>query len=638
MQLKTGAKKFLHKKLVKRYEKQLHKQTISYEKYIAKLEWNFVREMEAIEGFDETKVQMICYPELEGTFGLSDVNAEYIAFYPMDGIPSEFVKKAIWYYFTKNLWCDFVYGDEDSIDKKGVRYNPYWKPDWSPTEYESVFYIYGVFAIRKSALREEDFLRSDSWLKNIMHLCDNVTKRCNGFEKRCDNNLKIGHLPQILFHRSNHTKRAPFAKVESLWCEKTENPLVSVVVLSKDNYPLLRSNIETIWANEPTSFYEIIVVDNGSEEENRELVDAFCKKHGIRYIYEKTDFNFSYLCNIGAKEAKGKYLLFMNDDVEAASENFMCKMLMEAQKSYVGAVGCKLLYPGTTKIQHAGIVNLPIGPIHKLQFEKDKDSLYFGRNKKNINCIAVTAACLMVDAKKFEEVGGFPNELAIAYNDVALGFALQKAGYYNVCLNDMALYHHESLTRGADSSKEKMRRLNLEQKKLYALYPDYVGYDPYYSVRLAKDIANTRMEMKLVSNEEEWVENTQVTILKKKSDLVENMAVIESIEWILEGNNGIMFSGWAFVNGLDNATFQKELWLIPEDETKTTYKVKLNRRLRQDVASNVEGQKHVELSGYCVNINKTELEKGEYTICVVLKERFSKLKLMKKTNRSILIE
>lgn len=638
MQLKTQAKKILYKKLVKRYEKQLHKQAISYEKYVAKLEGDFVREMETGEGFDETKVQMICYPELEGTFGLSDVNAEYIAFYPMDGVYSEFVKKAVWFYFTKNVWCDFVYGDEDSIDKNKVRYNPYWKPDWSPTEYENAFYIYGVFAIRKSVLREEDFLRSDSWLKNVMHLCDSVIKRCNGFEKRYHNHLRIGHLPQILFHRSNHTKRTPFAKVDSLWCEKTENPLVSVVILSKDNYSLLRSNIETIWANEPTSCYEIIVVDNGSEEETRELTDAFCKKNGIRYIYEKTEFNFSYLCNKGANEAKGEFLLFMNDDVEASSENFMCKMLMEAQKAYVGAVGCKLLYPGTTKIQHAGIVNLPLGPIHKLQYEKDKDSLYFGRNKKKINCIAVTAACLMIEKRKFEEVGGFPTELAVAYNDVALGFALEKAGYYNVCLNDMALYHHESLSRGNDTSKEKMQRLLLEQKKLYEMYPEFLGYDPYYSVRFARDIANTRMEMKLVSDEEEWVENIQPTVLKKKYTIVENPAVIDSIEWILEENNGIMFSGWALVNGLDNATFQKELWLIPMDETKTAYKVKLNRRLRQDVADNVEGQKHVELSGYCVKINKTELEKGEYAICVVLKERLSKLKLMKMTNRSIWIE
>ena len=645
MQLKNVVKKILHKNLVRKYEKKLHKEKISYETYITKLEWNFVMEMELREGYLENKVQVVCYPELDVSFDLGDIQAEYVLFYAMDGKYSEFAKRAIWYYFEGNREIDFVYGDEDSMDHTGRRYNPYFKPDWSPTEYEDSFYVYGMFAIRKSALKEEDFLRTGNWLRNLVHLCDNVVKRSGGMEQRRVGNLKIGHLPYVLFHRMNQTKRTNWkTEIENLKVleektktEQTEN-LVSVVILSKNNYPVLRANPELLFAKEKKTPYEIVVVDNGSEEETRELLESYCKKHKITYLYEPCDFNFSYLCNKGAKEAKGNFLLFMNDDVEPFEENFMEKMCAQAEKEYVGAVGCKLLYPGTTKIQHAGIVNLPIGPMHKLQFERDNENLYFGRNKKKINCIAVTAACLMIEKEKFVKVGGFSEELAVAYNDVALGFSLEKEGYYNVCLNDICLYHHESLSRGSDSGREKMERLLREQKKLYELYPQFYGYDPYYSKRLARDIATQRMEMKLIRNEEAWVEKMQAVPWKKKYEFEENSAIFETIEWILEENNGIMVSGYTFAIGADNATFDREMYLVPENTLAGSYKIKLNRRLRMDVAKNVKDQKHVEMCGFCVSVKKTDLEPGTYLVCIGAKEHFGKVRLWKTTNRCIVIE
>lgn len=639
MQLKNALKKTLHKGLAKQYKKQLHKNTISYEKYIAKMEWSFTRELEEQIDSSNEKVQMVFYPELDATFDLGDVTAEYLAFYPMDGVPSDFAKKAVYSYFEKNPECGFVYGDEDSIDEKQVRKNPYWKPDWSPTEYLDSFYIYGFFAIRKSVLREADFLCTGNWLKNIVHMCDNVLSRLGGFEKRETHIGKIGHIPYILFHRMNQTKRAGWQKLSTeRTADKTAENLVSVVVLSKDNYPVLRSNLETIFRNEKSTAYEVILVDNGSEEDTKELLASYCNKHNITYIYEKCAFNFSYLCNLGAKAAKGNFLLFMNDDVEVSRRNFMEGMLAEAQKPYVGAVGCKLLYPGTTRIQHAGITNLPIGPMHKLQFEKDNKELYFGRNRKKINVLAVTAACLMIEKRKFDEVGGFPTDLAVAYNDVALCFALEKSGYYNACLNDISLYHHESLSRGADDSEEKLERLLKEQRRLYEMYPEFCGKDPYYSIRLAQDISDTRMEMKLVANEELWTESVSAQPIKKTYNFVENSAVFATIEWISLENNGMMISGYTFVTGLDNASFQRELWLLPKETGQVSYGVKLNRCLRMDVAKNVPNETNVELSGFSVRIDGKDLEPGQYNILIVQKERFGKLMLFKSTGRSIVIE
>ena len=167
------------------------------------------------------------------------------------------------------------------------------------------------------------------------------------------------------------------------------------------------------------------------------------------------EFNFSKMCNLGAKAATGEYVLFLNDDIEAIDDVWLDAMLSHAQKKHVGAVGAKLYYPDSNTIQHAGITNLRLGPVHKMQFLQDVRPYYDGRNIFDCNVIAVTGACLMVRKTVFEECGGFSEDLAVAFNDVELCFRLYEAGYYNVQCNSAVLYHHESLSRGNDESKEK---------------------------------------------------------------------------------------------------------------------------------------------------------------------------------------
>ena len=224
---------------------------------------------------------------------------------------------------------------------------------------------------------------------------------------------------------------------------------------------------------------------------------------------------------------------------------------------------------------------------------------------------------------------------------MAFGFALNKAGYYNVCLNDFSLYHHESLTRGNDDSLEKSERLFAEQKKLYDMYPEYVGYDPFYSIRLAKDISNTRMEMKLVASEYDRKVNVRAKNVKKNISLEENPAVFATIEWIFKENNGMIISGYSFVAGGNNATFDKEIWLVPYETSRDgqpIYKVRLNNCFRQDVAKSVPDQVNVGLSGFQIKLDTEDLLPGKYVIWVRQKERFGKLRLFKKTNRSIVVE
>ena len=96
----------------------------------------------------------------------------------------------------------------------------------------------------------------------------------------------------------------------------------------------------------------------------------------IRYVYEPAEFKFSTMCNRGAELADGKLLLFLNDDIELCENDWLDKMVSRALQPYVGSVGLKLYYPDSVKIQHDGIVNLPVGPVHKLQFMEDDRSYY----------------------------------------------------------------------------------------------------------------------------------------------------------------------------------------------------------------------------------------------------------------------
>ena len=228
----------------------------------------------------------------------------------------------------------------------------------------------------------------------------------------------IGHVPKILYHwrmreesTANDMAAKPYAleaaakaKAEALERrgEKGEitlipsvsqhrvtyipqgNPLVSVIIPSKDNVEMLSMCLLGIVKNTEYQNYEIIIVDNGSKEENRTEIENIvvnyrtAENREIKYLYQPMQFNFSKMCNIGAAEAKGDFLLFLNDDVEVSATikqnpyfttqtgQWLSILLGQAQVSYTGAVSCKLYYPEGLQIQHSGVVNLPIGPAHCL--------------------------------------------------------------------------------------------------------------------------------------------------------------------------------------------------------------------------------------------------------------------------------
>jgi GT2 family glycosyltransferase len=193
---------------------------------------------------------------------------------------------------------------------------------------------------------------------------------------------------------------------------------------------------------------------------------------------------------MGADAAEGKYLLFLNDDIVVDDAEWLEKLTATARLTNAGAVGAKLLYPEENRIQHCGVISIANGPVHAFIGERDDSDCYFGRNCFTYNYLAVTAACMCIRREIFPR---FNEKLSVAYNDVELCFRLYKAGYYNAVVNDIKLYHYESYSRGNDlADKAKLQRLINERHKLYALHPEFRGYDPFYNPALSQLRADFR--------------------------------------------------------------------------------------------------------------------------------------------------
>ena len=292
---------------------------------------------------------------------------------------------------------------------------------------------------------------------------------------------------------------------------------------------------------------------------------------------------------------------------------------------YTGAVGCKLYYPGTNRLQHAGVLNLPIGPGHCLYGSEDHLNYYYGRNILDYNFTAVTGACLMVSKKKFNEIGGFDEELPVAYNDVSLCFSLVEAGYYNVLRNDVSLVHHESISRGRDdASAEKEERRKREMAKLYERHPMFAnGYDPCYNPNLTPDKGdfsfNTRNSQKPAT-----VKEIRPDLYKLTDDIVFN------IENLAQTEDTVRFSGWAYDSSKKNNNHIKTKILL-QDATGKTFEMNTIRLYRFDVATPDGRRRGLGLTGFETYFIQDAVPAGIYRVGIVINKK------IKMTERTIIL-
>lgn len=552
-------------------------------------------------------------------------------------------------FFAENPEVLLAYGDEDMIVKKHVFSSPWLKPCWSPDSYLCRDYLGSAVAVRRSLF--EQLMEEECQDEGLCH--DKLVALAGGFTKGC---RTIAHVNGIFFHRqepwalpeegrsgSRIKLQEPEGKMPE---EKTADALVSVIIPSKDNVSVLKQCLEALCRTVKETAYEIIVVDNGSSAKNKGAVseeidrlnsDAAYKAHLRRavYLYKPMEFNFSRMCNMGAKAAKGNLFLFLNDDVTAVEEGWLDTMAQKALQPWAGAVGYKLLYPDAERIQHAGVTNIDMGPAHRLQRLKDSDCHYDGRNRGVWNMLAVTGACLMLRRKVFEEAGGFCEKLKVAFNDVDLCFTLYELGYQNLVINSGFLLHHESLSRGLDNEdEEKTKRLLGERDMLYERHPNLEGRDPYYHVWLNGSVLDTDAEIKPA--EVIQIEDTREFEDTREYDMAVNLAKAREDKCLLiriEIANQKQVIGYSIVLGSDNACFKKQLLFKKKDEPKIVYGMDFTEQYRADLEKNTD-QVNVGLCGFYVSF-KEPLPDGEYRIGMLARDQISGKELINWSSRTI---
>ncbi|MBR5361201.1 MAG: glycosyltransferase, partial [Lachnospiraceae bacterium] len=428
---------------------------------------------------------------------------------------------------------------------------------------------------------------------------------------------------------------------------------VSVIIPSKDNSDILTACLESIrnhYIPAQDKFLEIIIVDNGSNSAQGLKIEDYLRSYPreipVKYIYRKMDFNYSVMCNMGAEQAMGECLLFLNDDIELIDDSIPERMFAYASLKHIGAVGAKLYYPGGNVIQHTGVAaDLDCGPTHKLATYADDKPYYYGRNVFNLNVLAVTGACLMVRREKYFQCGGFNDKMGVGYNDVELCARLYENGYMNIVLNECILFHHESLSRGMDHMDDaKYKRLKEERSLLYELHPWIrENGDPFYSVNLIPDTLDYSVavipEYTVRSSRSRLIDDTKLA--DRVSALVQSEAQAaasgkpagtggpgrKKVHFNIERTGffrGIMkeeedyyqIEGWAILNKRDNALYTTELSLVSssgECLIFDTFKCS-----REDVAVVFVNEKNLFLSGFVCKIPASLLKKEEaYRVAVI---------------------
>lgn len=447
-------------------------------------------------------------------------NAEYIAVCSENYVFDKEFTKVVSHYIRiqKKSGRDlkYVYSDSEKYNMSTGVYLPDCKPDYSWDTLLSYNYIGNAYVVRKDVLIDAiNACRNDSNIPDeidFYKLSLQILIVCEACE--------VGHIHQILVRedmtsanslyniadykqsllekagiRNNVVADNNDNKVTHVNYVLNDSDNVSIIIPSKDNPELLKRCFDSIIKYTKNTKYEIIVVDNGSNNDNRKQYEKLINGFDGRalYLYEKADFNFSHMCNIGAAKAKGNLILFLNDDIEIIdyeyeNRDWLSVLAGQAKVKSTGAVGAKLLYPDSSYIQHIGVVNYESSCFAHLYAKSVDDSrIKAYRNYAEYNCLCVTGACFMLEKKKFFEVGGFDEAFNVTHNDVDICLSLYEKGYYNVLRNDVILYHHESFSRGDDEIDEGKNRRNMYARDLvYKKHPEFEKYDPFYSPLLTQ--------------------------------------------------------------------------------------------------------------------------------------------------------
>lgn len=387
---------------------------------------------------------------------------------------------------------DLIYFDNDIVENNKFK-KPILKPGWSIDTLLGVNYIGNSYLIKTELLKKLKIKEFNPYY----YLLELRNK-----------DIKVKHIEKILYHDydgiSNEkdtlknylksenidatVKTNPDKITNTVIYNLEDKPLISIIIPTKDHADILETCLKSIYEKSTYKNYEIIVIDNNSEEEETfELLKKYDKKENFRYKRIECEFNFSYLNNEAVKMSKGEYILLLNNDIEVISPNWLEIMLGYAKEDHIGTVGVKLIFPDET-IQHAGIIMGKGGLAGHAHYGKRRNYISPQYELKiPYNYSASTAACLMVSKKKYQEVNGLEEKLKVAFNDVDFNLKLLDKGYKNIFLPNVELYHYESKSRGLDTTPEKQKRFIEEWAYMKEHWNKYIEHDDYYNDNFSKD-------------------------------------------------------------------------------------------------------------------------------------------------------
>lgn len=407
---------------------------------------------------------------------------------------------------------DAIYGDEDKIDEKSAEhYDPHFKSDFNIDLLCCNNYICHPFMVRKSIADEIGGFHKEydgAQDHDFILRCVEKSRRVHHISKilyswRCHKQSTAEH-PESKLYAFEAGQRAIEAYYERQgipgkvkqgqlfgWYKTefklTEEPLVSVLIPTKDHIDDLEVCINSLLTKATYKNFEIIVIENNSTEpETFAYYETLPQRDSrIKVVYWDGIFNYSAINNFGAKHASGDYYLLLNNDVELITPEIFESMLGYCMRQDVGIVGAKLYYPDNT-IQHAGVL-VGAGGVadHVFKGMNSYEPGYMGRAISSQDLTCVTGACLMIKKSVYEEVGGLTEEFAVAYNDVDLCLKVIESGKLVVFDAFVELYHYESKSRGYEDTPEKLMRFSGEMELLSTKWNHRLDGDPYYNKNLS---------------------------------------------------------------------------------------------------------------------------------------------------------
>jgi GT2 family glycosyltransferase len=442
---------------------------------------------------------------------------EFIAFLDHDDELSEHALYMVAVELNAYKNADLIYSDEDKVDARGRRYDPYFKPDWNPALFLAQNFICHLAVYRTCIIRELGGLRAGYEGAQDWDLALRVSETVQPSH--------IRHIPHILYHwhavegstargdeqkqyaraAQQRTLESHFQRigkkvgvlpaVDPYWRIKYSlpdpPPRVTLIIPTRNGFELLNRCLESIFKKTIYRNYEVIIVDNQSDDPK--LLDYLAeleRERRVRVLRYDAPFNYAAMNNLAVQNANGEIIGLLNNDLEVITPDWLEEMVSHAVQPEIGAVGAMLYYPNET-IQHAGVI-LGIGfpsPGVAGHAYKNFPRGYRGQSSRALLCqnlSAVTAACLVVRRRVFEDVAGLDEKkLPIAFNDVDFCLRLAERGYRNVWTPYAEVYHYESASRGYENTPEKLERFEVESRYMKQRWQELLVSDPAYNLNLA---------------------------------------------------------------------------------------------------------------------------------------------------------